>query len=437
MNGAVIIGAGLAGAEAAWQIAGRGERVILYEMRPAITTPAHQTGHFAELVCSNSFRALSLENAVGLLKEEMRLLDSLIIKCALEAQVPSGGALAVDRDIFSRRVTERLLKNPLVEIRFEELTAIPEERPVVIATGPLTSPGFAGFLESFAGLGRLYFYDAAAPIITAESIDMKKAFFASRYGKGGEDYLNCPLNKEEYGLFWRELSQGETVVPREFEKEKFFEGCMPVEVLAKRGEDTLRYGPLKPVGLTAPDQTRPYAVVQLRKEDKEGTLYNMVGFQTRLKWPEQSRIFRLIPGLESAEFVRLGVMHRNTYINAPLLLQASLQMKETAGVFWAGQITGVEGYVESAAMGLIAGINAYYYLTGAPLMVFPPETALGALTNYLVTADEKNFQPMNINFGLFPPLAVRAPRRNRKELLYKRSLEKLSGFQTYINSRKL
>jgi len=429
MNEAVVIGAGLAGAEAAWQIAKRGGKVILYEMRPTKMTPAHQSEYFAELVCSNSFRALSSQNAVGLLKEEMRRLDSLIMQCALETQVPSGGALAVDRDAFAHLVTRRLLDNPLVEVRYEELTELPEKRPVIIATGPLTSPGLADFLDSFTGLGRLYFYDAAAPIITAESIDMEKAFFASRYGKGGDDYLNCPLDREEYRLFWQELSRGEVTPGKEFEQEIFFEGCMPVETLARRGEDTLRYGPLKPVGLTLQGQEKhPYAVVQLRKENAQGALYNMVGFQTRLKWPEQRRIFRLIPGLESAEFVRLGVMHRNTYINAPLLLQASLEMKEAPGIFWAGQITGVEGYVESAATGLLAGINAYCFLQGDESLIFPVETALGALTNYLVTADSSNFQPMNINFGLFPPLLAKTPRKERKKALSDRSLEKLSIF---------
>ncbi len=430
MEEVTVIGAGLAGSEAAWQIAGRGVRVSLYEMRPYKMTPAHHSEYFAELVCSNSFRAVSLQNAVGLLKEEMRQLNSLVIKCAHKSRLPAGGALAVDRDDFARGVTDYLLKNPLVDVHYEEIVTIPDARPVIIATGPLTSMGLVRSLESFTGLGKLYFYDAAAPIVTYESINRDKAFFASRYEKGGDDYLNCPMNKEEYKLFWRELVRGEVAESKEFEKEIFFEGCMPVEVLAKRGEDTLRYGPLKPVGISVPENGKqPYAVVQLRKDNKEGTLYNMVGFQTRLKWPEQKRIFRLIPGLERAQFVRLGVMHRNIFINAPLLLEATLQMKEHPGVFWAGQITGVEGYVESAAMGLVAGINACRFLKSEIPVVFPRETALGALTNYITTADPQNFQPMNINFGLFPLLSTASNKKGRKELLSRRSLEKLSTFQ--------
>ncbi len=430
MEEVIVIGAGLAGSEAAWQIAARGSKVVLYEMRPQKMTPAHQSEFFAELVCSNSLRAVSLHNAVGLLKEEMRQLNSLIVKCALESRIPAGGALAVDRDDFSRRVTESLLKHPLVEVRSEEIVHLPEERPVIIATGPLTSVSLARSLESFTGLGKLYFYDAAAPIVTYESINQDRVFFASRYGKGGEDYLNCPMNREEYELFWSELIRGEPALTKDFEKEIYFEGCMPIEVMAKRGKDTLRYGPLKPVGITVPDsERRPYAVVQLRKDNREGTLYNMVGFQTRLKWPEQKRIFSIIPGLEKAEFVRLGVMHRNIFINSPLLLEATLQMKEHAGIFWAGQITGVEGYVESAAMGLAAGVNAYFYLKGKAPLVFPPETALGALTHYITTADPQNFQPMNINFGLFPPLLYNISKKRRKEVLAKRSLEKLSSFR--------
>lgn len=430
MEEVTVIGAGLAGSEAAWQIAGRGVKVILYEMRPQKMTPAHQSGYFAELVCSNSLRAVSLQNAVGLLKEEMRLLNSLIIKCALESRIPAGGALAVDRDDFARRVTEHLLENPLVEVRYEEVDALPDTRPVIIATGPLTSQALVRCLESFTGLGNLYFYDAAAPIVTYESVNPDKVFFASRYGKGGYDYLNCPMSQEEYELFRSELCKGEVVPRKEFEKEILFEGCLPVEVLAKRGEDTLRYGPLKPVGITDPRSGKqPYAVVQLRKDNKEGTLYNMVGFQTRLKWPEQKRIFRLIPGLEKAQFVRFGVMHRNLFINSPLLLKPTLQMKEHPDVFWAGQITGVEGYVESAAMGLVAGINAYRFLKGEHPLIFPAVTALGALTNYISSADFRTFQPMNINFGLFSHFSPTFPKKARKELLAKRSLENLSSFQ--------
>ncbi len=427
---AVIIGAGLAGAEAAWQLARRGQKVLLYEMRPEKMTPAHHTGYFAELVCSNSLRAQSLQNAVGLLKEEMRRLDSLIMRSAQDAKIPAGGALAVDRERFASLVTETLHNHPLVEIHDQELRSVPSARPLIIATGPLTSEDLSSALETFTGTGRLYFYDAAAPIVTYESIDREKAFFASRYGKGGADYLNCPLSAEEYELFWSELCRAEVYQGKEFEQQLYFEGCMPVEVLAQRGKDTLRYGPLKPVGIKLPETAeQPYAVVQLRRDNLEGTLYNMVGFQTRLKWPEQQRVFRLIPGLEKAEFVRLGAMHRNTFINSPLLLQPSLEMKDHEGIFFAGQITGVEGYVESAATGLLAGLNAYCFLQNLESIVFPPETALGSLTHYITTADPDNFQPMNVNFGLFAPLAEKVPKRKRKELMAERSLKILSSFQ--------
>jgi methylenetetrahydrofolate--tRNA-(uracil-5-)-methyltransferase len=425
-----VVGAGLAGSEAAWQIAKRGVKVSLYEMRPKKQTPAHHGPYFAELVCSNSLRAASLSNAVGLLKEEMLQLDSLIMKCALETRIPAGGALAVDREEFARLVTETLQNHSLIDIFYDEVERVPEERPVIIATGPLTSPELAHSLEKLTGLGRLYFYDAAAPIVTFESINLDKAFFASRYGKGGEDYLNCPMGREEYELFYDELRRGEVAEIKDFEKEMYFEGCMPVEVLASRGIDTLRYGPLKPVGLSLPSSgEQPYAVIQLRKDNKEGTLYNMVGFQTRLKWPEQKRIFRLIPGMENAEFIRFGVMHKNTFINSPLLLRPTLEMKEYEGVFFGGQIIGIEGYVESAATGLIAGINAFCYAIGEEPLVFPQGTALGSMTDYITTADPENFQPMNVNFGLFPPLSVRAPKQKRKELMAERSLEILSRFR--------
>lgn len=428
-KGVVVVGAGLAGAEAAWQIAKRGVKVTLYEMRPHKMTPAHHSGYFAELVCSNSLRSFSLNNAVGLLKEEMRQFDSLVIKCAFHTSIPAGDALAVDREKFAHQVTTTLQEHPLIDIYLEEITDIPEERPVIIATGPLTSPKLALSLEKFTGTGRLYFYDAAAPIVTFESVNLQKTFFASRYNKGGEDYLNCPLNKEEYELFWQELCNGEVAEMKEFEKEIYFEGCMPVEVLARRGKDTLRYGPLKPVGLTLPSGEQPYAVVQLRRDNQEGTLYNLVGFQTRLKWSEQKRIFRMIPGLEKAEFVRYGVMHRNIFINSPLLLEPTMAMKKYPGIFFAGQITGVEGYVESAATGIIAGINACCFLNKQKPLVFPPETALGSLAHYITSADPENFQPMNINFGLFPSLLYRVSRKERKELLAKRSLEILSSFR--------
>ncbi len=429
-----VVGAGLAGSEAAWQIAQRGIPVRLLEMRPYTMTPAHNSGFFGELVCSNSLRALSLQNAVGLLKEEMRQLHSFIMQCAVQTQIPAGGALAVDREEFARQITTRLQEHPLVEVCFKEVKEVPPERPVIIATGPLTSPELSRSLELLTGTGKLYFYDAAAPIVSFQSINMEKAFFASRYGKGGEDYLNCPMNRDEYELFWEELCRGEVYAAKEFEKEIFFEGCMPVEVLARRGIDTLRFGPLKPVGIVNPaTREQPHAVVQLRMDNREGTLYNMVGFQTRLKRGEQKRIFRLIPGLEEAVFVRYGMMHRNTFINSPLLLSPTLEMKAHRGIFFAGQITGSEGYVESAATGIVAGLNACCYMRGIEGLVFPPETAIGALVNYITTAaDPACFQPMNVNYGLFPVLPQKVPKRKRKEMLARRSLEILSAFRKYL-----
>ncbi len=420
----------MAGSEAAWQIAQRGGKVTLYEMRPQKMTPAHHTGYYGELVCSNSLRAAALTNAVGLLKEEMRRFNSLIMNAADVNEVPAGGALAVDREEFARYITRSIQEHPSIEVVEDEVTALPQERPLVIATGPLTSETLANALERITGTGRLYFYDAAAPIITSDSIDMSTAFFASRYGKGGDDYLNCPMDEDEYARFLTELAGGEVYMGKEFEKEVFFEGCMPVEELAKRGKDTMRYGPLKPVGITCPwTNKQPYAVVQLRKDNKEGTLYNLVGFQTRLKHPEQKRIFRLIPGLENAEFVRYGAMHRNTFINAPSLLQPTLELIREKEVFLAGQITGVEGYVESTASGIIAGLNALCRLRNKKTLLFPPETAMGALMNYITSADPDNFQPMNVNFGLFPPLKEKAPKKKKRELYARRSLESLTKFQ--------
>jgi methylenetetrahydrofolate--tRNA-(uracil-5-)-methyltransferase len=387
-----IIGAGLAGAEAAWQAAKRGVKVRLYEMRPAKLTPAHRSGDFAELVCSNSLRSAALENAVGLLKEEMRRLDSLIMLCADETRVPAGGALAVDRNLFAQRVTERLSQHPLVEIIRQEAGEIPEDDVVIIATGPLTSDALAKAVRQYTGSEYLYFYDAVAPIVTADSINMAKVFRTSRYGKGDSDYLNCPMSKEEYDLFYDALVQAEKAPQKEFEREVHFEGCMPVEALASRGRDTLRYGPMKPVGLTDPASgQRFYAVVQLRQENKEGSMYNLVGFQTSLKWDEQRKVFRLIPGLEDADFVRYGVMHRNTYINSPVLLEPTYQCKNRPTLFFAGQITGVEGYVESASSGLVAGINAALIAQGKDPVVFPRDTAHGALAHYISTADQAHF----------------------------------------------
>ncbi|ACX51721.1 gid protein [Ammonifex degensii KC4] len=426
----VVVGAGLAGSEAAWQIARRGIRVILYEMRPHKMTPAHHTGYFGELVCSNSLRAESLENAVGLLKEEMRRLGSLVMQAAEANRVPAGGSLAVDREGFAAYITEALSSHPLIEIRREEVTSIPDHFPTIIATGPLTSPALSAAIKELTGEEYLYFYDAVAPIVTLESIDQEKVFWSSRYGKGEPAYINCPMTKEEYDRFYEALVTAERVPLKEFEKEIHFEGCMPIEVMAARGRETLLYGPLKPVGLIDPRTGKqPYAVVQLRQDNREGTLFNLVGFQTNLKWSEQKRVFRLIPGLERAEFVRYGVMHRNTFLNAPILLEPTLLCKKKPGLFFAGQITGVEGYVESAAAGLVAGINAARLVRGEKPLVFPPETAHGALLNYITTADPRHFQPMNVNYGLFPPLERKVrDKRRRRLLLAERALAVLEEF---------
>lgn len=434
MKGVLIVGAGLAGSEAAWQVTRRGIPVILYEMRPEKKTPAHHTGDFAELVCSNSLRAQALENAVGLLKEEMRRLNSLIMRAADATRVPAGGALAVDRQAFARYITEALTREPLVTVRREEVTAIPDHMPAIIATGPLTSDALARAIRELTGEDYLYFYDAVAPIVTLESINMEKVFWASRYEKGEAAYLNCPMTEEEYERFYAALVTAERAPLKAFEQEVHFEGCMPVEAMAARGKETLLFGPLKPVGLVDPRTgKRPYAVVQLRQDNREGTLFNMVGFQTNLKWGEQQRVFRLIPGLENAEFVRYGVMHRNTYLNAPVLLAATLACKKRPGLFFAGQITGVEGYVESAAAGLIAGINAARLVQGREPVIFPPETAHGALTHYITTADPKNFQPMNVNYGLFPPLPEKIRDRKRRNLmLAERALRVLDAWRREV-----
>ena len=436
MDYITVVGAGLAGSEAAWQAARLGVKVRLYEMRPVRTTPAHRTGGFAELVCSNSLRSASLENAVGLLKEEMRSLDSLIMAAADRHRVPAGGALAVDRDLFSTAVTGALEENPLVEVVREELAVLPEGGIVVLATGPLTSEPMVRSIKELTGQEYLYFYDAVAPIVTLESINMEKAFLSSRYGKGEADYINCPMNREEYIRFREELAGAERAPRKEFEKEVNFEGCMPIEVLASRGEDTMRYGPLKPVGLTDPHTgQRPYAVVQLRQDNAAGTLYNMVGFQTHLKWPEQQRVLRMIPGLEKAEFARYGVMHRNTYINSPVVLEATYQCRLRPGLFFAGQITGVEGYVESASSGLVAGINAARLHMGQDLLVFPPVTAHGSLVHYITGADPRRFQPMNVTFGLFPELESRVRDRKVRNSMYsERALSSLADFREAFSS---
>jgi len=430
MQHITIIGAGLAGSEAAWQLAERGVQVDLYEMRPTKTTPAHHTDQFAELVCSNSLRGAGLENAVGLLKEEMRRVGSLIMSAADHHSVPAGGALAVDRGLFSNEVTKRLEDHPKVCIHRREVPKIPQEGITIVATGPLTSDALAEDILRFTGEKALSFYDAAAPIVTLESIDLSKAFWASRYNKGEADYLNCPMTKEEYDLFHQALVQAETAEVKGFEDGNVFEGCLPVEVMAKRGPQTLTFGPLKPVGLQDPrTMLNSYAVVQLRKENKAGSLFNLVGFQTHLKWGEQKRVFSLIPGLEQAEFVRYGVMHRNTFLNAPKVLKADFSLKSQPECFFAGQITGVEGYIESAASGLLAGINAWRRLNQMTTLVFPPVTALGALARHLEGSPSQNFQPMNINFGLLPPLASRIRnKRERNSKISERALEMLSEF---------
>lgn len=436
MSKVTIIGAGLAGSEAAWQIAEAGFDVELYEMRPQVMSPAHHTDQFAELVCSNSLRGATIENAVGLLKEEMRQLNSLIIKAADATKVPAGGALAVDRDAFSKYITDTLKQHPRVTVINQEITEIPEATPLIIASGPLTSPVLSEKIGEITGSQYLYFYDAAAPILVGESLDMNKVYRASRYGKGDDDYLNCPMNKEEYTNFWNELTTAETVPVKNFEKPIFFEGCMPVEEMASRGIDTLRFGPLKPVGLEHPvTGERPHAVIQLRQDNFAATLFNIVGFQTHLKWPEQERVFRLIPGLEKAEFVRLGVMHRNTFINSPKVLRSTLQMATNPQIFFAGQITGVEGYVESAASGLIAGINAARLLAGKEPVVFPIETAHGALCQYITNTDAKHFQPMNVNFGLLPALEERIRDKKVKNgLIAQRALLELEKFKDELNN---
>lgn len=431
-----VIGAGLAGAEAAWQIARHGIKVELYEMRPERMTPAHHTDQFAELVCSNSLKGSGLDNAAGLLKEEMRRLDSLLMKVADRHVVPAGGALAVDREKFSQEVTETLENHPLIRVIREEAKEIPKSGVTVIATGPLTSDDLAARIQELTGEEALSFYDAAAPIVTLESIDLNKAFWASRYDKGDPDYLNCPMSEEEYKRFYQALIQAETAEVKGFEKGKVFEGCMPVEVMAARGEQTLTFGPLKPVGLIDPRTgIRSFAVVQLRKENQAGTLFNLVGFQTHLKWGEQQRVFRLIPGLENAEFVRFGVMHRNTFLNAPRVLHADYSVKNNQDLFFAGQITGVEGYVESAASGLVAGINVVRRLQQLPSLVFPEETALGALARHLEGSPSVDFQPMSINFGLLPPLEKRIKaKREKNRMIAERALARLAEF---IEAEKL
>lgn len=426
-----VIGAGLAGSEAAWQIAKRGVPVKLYEMRPVVKTPAHHTNKFAELVCSNSLRANGLTNAVGVLKEEMRMLDSLVIGSADRNAVPAGGALAVDRDGFSGEITNTLHEHPLITVVNEEIQEIPTDGIVVIATGPLTSPALSTQIKDLMGEEYFYFYDAAAPIVEKESIDMNKVYLASRYDKGEAAYLNCPMNEEEFDRFYDALIAAEVAELKEFEKEIYFEGCMPIEVMMKRGKQTALFGPMKPVGLVNPHTGElPYAVVQLRQDNAAGTLYNLVGFQTHLKWGEQKRVFGMIPGLENAEFVRYGVMHRNTFINSPKLLEPTYQFKNRSNLFFAGQMTGVEGYVESAASGLIAGMNAANLALGKDLTTLPVDSTLGSMANYITTADFKHFQPMNANFGLLPKLEQKIRNKKEKnEALANRALDSIRRFK--------
>lgn len=426
-----VIGAGLAGCEAVTQLTRHGIPVILHEMRPVKSDEAHKTAYFAELVCSNSLRAGNIENAVGLLKEEMRRLGSLIMKKADEHQVPAGGALAVDRDGFAAAVTEAVKANPLVTVIHEEVTDLESlEGTVIVASGPLTSDALFADIKKLLQADYLHFFDAAAPIVTADSLDYDKVYRASRYDKGGADYLNCPFyTKEEYVAFWEALCNAESAPVKDFEHD-VFEACMPIEEMAARGEDTMRFGPLKPVGLIDPRNGKEaYAVVQLRQDNAAASLYNLVGFQTHLKWPEQRRVFGMIPGLENAEFVRFGVMHKNTYLNSPQLLDKHFNLRSNKRFYFAGQMTGVEGYVESAASGLMAGLAAVRAVLELPEVEFPDVTAHGALANYISNPAIENFQPMNINFGLIPPLTVRIRKKREKNAqIAARALEALDGF---------
>jgi len=433
MTRLTVIGGGLAGSEAAWQAAERGLDVTLYEMRPGQSTPAHQTDQLAELVCSNSLGSALPDRAPGLLKNELRMFGSLILACAAECAVPAGGALAVGREAFSRRVTERIVGHPRIQVVRQEVARVPAAGLTIVASGPLTSAALADDLVRLAGEAQLYFYDAMAPIVMAESIDMSVAFRAARYGRGSDDYINCPLDEQTYRTFVYELVHAERLPLRGFEREdqRFFEACLPIEVLAERGDRALAYGPLRPVGLRDPRTgQRPYAVVQLRQDNLAGTLYNLVGFQTNLRWGEQRRVFGLIPGLERAEWVRYGQMHRNTYLNAPVLLRPTLQWHDRDDLFVAGQISGTEGYVGSTASGLVAGINAARLVAGQEPLRFPPTTMLGALLRYISTPQEAAFQPMKPNMGLLPELVGwRGRKRDRNAAYAERALTDLAAFR--------
>lgn len=429
----IVVGGGLAGSEAAWQAARAGIRVKLFEMRPVKTTPAHTSSNLAELVCSNSLGSALINKAPGLLKAELRGLGSLILACAQETAVPAGSSLSVDRDLFAEMVSRRINEHPLIELVREEVTAIPGQ-PAIIASGPLTSATLTGELQRLSGEEHLYFYDAVSPIVHAESIDMQIAFRQSRYDEGEQtegDYINCPLNQAEYDVLVSALLDAQTITLKQFEREDphFFEGCMPVETLAARGQKSLAYGPMRPVGLIDPRSgRRPYAVVQLRQDNVSASLYNLVGFQTNLRWGEQKRVLRLIPGLENAEFLRYGMLHRNTYINSPRLMQPTLQLRNRSDLFFAGQITGVEGYMGNAATGLAAGINAARYLQGVAPVIFPTGTMLGALCHYVTHAAPKDFQPMKANFGLFPPPTAKMAKRDRGRWHAERALTKMRRF---------
>ena len=428
MNKVKIIGAGLAGCEAAMQLANRGVNVELYEMKPKKRTPAHKTNFFAELVCSNSLKASRIDSAAGLLKEEMRRLNSLCLEAADSCSVAAGGALAVDRELFAEYITEKIKSHPNITVINEVVSEIPNDGVTVIATGPLTDGVLAENISKLCDGGNLSFYDAAAPIVTKDSLDFTKVFYGARYGKGGDDYINCPMNKEEYTIFYNELINDESAPIHEFDKQpNVYEGCMPVEILAKRGEDSIRFGPLKPVGLRDPrTDHRPWAVVQLRAENRDGTLYNLVGFQTNLKFPEQKRVFSLIPGLENAEFMRYGVMHRNSFINSPRILNKDLSLKENCNVFFAGQLSGVEGYMESAASGIIAGLNAVARINETEPVILPKFTMIGALLGYITDESVVNFQPMGANFGIIPELTPHI--RDKRERYMALSLRSLSWF---------
>ena len=433
-----VIGAGLAGCEAAWQAAREGCQVTLYEMKPQQFSPAHQSENLAELVCSNSFRGTGMNNAVGCLKEELRRIGSLFIEAADATAVPAGGALAVDREEFSTYISEKIAAEPNIRVVREEITTLPAQGTTILATGPLTSPTLSEELEKLTGSEHLYFYDAIAPIVEVDSIDFSVAWRASRYGKGGDDYINCPLSQEQYLAFVQELITADKVAGREFEKLIHFEGCMPIEEMAMRGPQTLAFGPMKPVGLPDPKSGQiPYAVLQLRQDNQHATLFNLVGFQTRLTYPEQKRIFRMIPGLEQARFARLGSMHRNTFINAPACLNACLQFHKAPHIYAAGQLSGVEGYVESAACGFLAGLFAAYQLRGDSPPLPPRETALGSLLNHLAASAAEEFQPMNINYGLFPEIEGRKMKRSDRRLaMAQRALDALTQWWPAIQNKR-